>query len=127
LANCPFCSIPRDRLWIDTQHAEAIRDAYPVSEGHTLIVPTKHVISIYDLSVVEYEAVWDLVLQVRQRLVTDLRPDGFNIGVNDGMAAGQTIMHAHVDVIPRWQGDVSDARGGIRWVIPDRAAYWKKP
>ena len=104
----------------------AIRDAYPVSEGHTLIVPSKHVISIYDLSVAEYDAVWDLVSQVRQRLVTDLRPDGFNIGLNDGMAAGQTVMHAHVHVIPRWGGDVSDPRGGIRWVIPNKAPYWEK-
>jgi diadenosine tetraphosphate (Ap4A) HIT family hydrolase len=84
------------------------------------------VFSIYDLIVAEYNAVWDLVSQVRQRLVADIRPDGFNIGLNDGVAAGRTVMHAHVHVIPRWNGDVSDPRGGIRWVIPDKASYWKK-
>jgi diadenosine tetraphosphate (Ap4A) HIT family hydrolase len=125
LTACPFC-IQSDRLWIKTEHAVAIPDAYPVSDGHTLIVPSRHVISIYDLPIVEYEAVWDLVLQVRQRLVANLRPDGFNIGLNDGAAAGQTLMHSHVHVIPRWNGDVSDPRGGIRWVIPDKAPYWKK-
>lgn len=103
----------------------AISDAYPVSEGHTLIVPRRHVMSIYDLADAEYNAVWELVSQVHQRLVTDLRPDGFNIGLNDGVAAGQTVMHAHIHVIPRWNGDVPDPRGGIRWVIPDKASYWK--
>ena len=83
-------------------------------------------ISIYELTVTEQNVIWELVSEVRQRLLTDLKPDGFNIGLNDGLAAGQTVMHAHVHVIPRWSGDVSDPRGGIRWVIADKAAYWKK-
>ena len=83
-------------------------------------------ISIYELTVTEQNVIWKLVSEVRQRLLTDLKPDGFNIGLNDGLAAGQTVMHAHVHVIPRWSGDVSDPRGGIRWVIADKAAYWKK-
>ena len=127
LTTCPFCILQSDRLWMKTEHAVAIRDTYAVSDGHTLIVPSRHVISIYDLPVAEYEGIWDLVSQVRQRLVTDFHPDGFNIGVNDGVAAGQTVMHAHVHVIPRWNSDVPDPRGGIRWVIPDKAPYWKKP
>jgi diadenosine tetraphosphate (Ap4A) HIT family hydrolase len=64
------------------------------------------------------------VSDVRQRLRTDLKPDGSNIGLNGGLAAGQTVMHAHVHVIPRWNGDVPDPRGGIRWVIADKATYW---
>jgi diadenosine tetraphosphate (Ap4A) HIT family hydrolase len=126
LSTCPFCSLPRERLWIETEHAVAIPDEYPVSEGHTLVVPTRHVISIYELTVTEQNVIWELVSEVRQRLLTDLKPDGFNIGLNDGLAAGQTVMHAHVHVIPRWSGDVPDPRGGIRWVIADKAAYWKK-
>lgn len=125
LTTCPFCILQPEQLWIETEHAVAISDAYPVSEGHTLIVPRRHVMSIYDLADAEYNAVWELVSQVHQRLVTDLRPDGFNIGLNDGVAAGQTVMHAHIHVIPRWNGDVPDPRGGIRWVIPDKASYWK--
>ena len=97
-----------------------------MSEGHTLVVPTRHVISIYELTVTEQKVIWELVSEVRLRLLTDLKPDGFNIGLNDGLAAGQTVMHAHVHVIPRWSGDVPDPRGGIRWVIADKAAYWKK-
>jgi diadenosine tetraphosphate (Ap4A) HIT family hydrolase len=126
LSTCPFCPLPRERLWIETEHAVAIPDEYPVSEGHTLVVPTRHVISIYELTVTEQNVIWELVSEVRQRLLTDLKPDGFNIGLNDGPAAGQTVMHAHVHVIPRWSGDVPDPRGGIRWVIADKAAYWKK-
>jgi diadenosine tetraphosphate (Ap4A) HIT family hydrolase len=67
-----------------------------------------------------------LVGEVRQRLLTDLRPDGFNIGFNDGLAAGQTVAHAHIHIIPRRTGDVSDPRGGIRWIVADNAPYWNK-
>ena len=65
-----------------------------------------------------------LVSEVRQHLAEQLSPDGFNIGINDGAAAGQTVMHAHIHVIPRWSKDVADPRGGIRWIIPDKARYW---
>jgi diadenosine tetraphosphate (Ap4A) HIT family hydrolase len=104
----------------------AVADAYPVTDGHTLVVTRRHVASLYELSDTEQEGVWKLVSEVRQRLLTKLKPDGFNIGANDGLAAGQTVMHAHVHVIPRWDADVPDPRGGIRWVIPDKAAYWNK-
>jgi len=124
LFTCPFCFFERKRLRIETEHALAISDAYPVTEGHTLIIPTRHVISIYELTLTEQGLIWALVSEVRQRLLTDLKPDGFNIGLNDGLAAGQTVMHAHVHVIPRWNGDVPDPRGGIRWVIADKATYW---
>ena len=127
LTACPFCTLQRELLWIETEHAVAVRDAYPVSEGHTLIIPHKHVVNIYELSLTEQSMIWELVSEVRTRLLTDLRPDGFNIGLNDGVAARQTVMHAHVHVIPRWNGDIPDPRGGIRWVIPNKAAHWKKP
>ena len=123
LSTCPFCSLPRERLWIETEHAVAIPDEYPVSEGHTLVVPTRHVISIYELTVTEQNVIWELVSEVRQRSLADLNPDGFNIGLNDGQAAGQTVMHAHIHVIPRRMGDVADPKGGVRWVIPDKAPY----
>ena len=126
LSNCPFCFLPRERLWIETEHALAVRDAYPISEGHTLVLPRKHVSTIYELSVTEQNVIWDLVSEVRRHLLADLTPDGFNIGLNEGLPAGQTVMHAHIHVIPRWSGDVPDPRGGIRWVIADKAAYWEK-
>lgn len=123
---CPFCFIDGARIWIETELALAIPDAYPVAEGHTLVVPRKHVSTIYELTVPEQRAIWELVGDVRSRLLAGLKPDGFNIGFNDGLAAGQTVAHAHVHVIPRREGDVPDPRGGIRWVIADNAPYWKK-
>jgi diadenosine tetraphosphate (Ap4A) HIT family hydrolase len=123
---CPFCDSGPDRIWIANEHAIAFPDAYPVTKGHTLVAPHKHVSSIYELTIPEQRCIWDLVAEVRQRLLTELQPDGFNIGVNDGLAAGQTVAHAHVHVIPRRKGDVPDPRGGIRWVVADNAPYWNK-
>jgi diadenosine tetraphosphate (Ap4A) HIT family hydrolase len=105
--------------------AVAIRDRYPVADQHTLIVPRRHVESPFDLSPPEYSALWELVAEVRRALSADAAPDAFTIGLNDGRAAGQTVMHAHVHVIPRRLGDVDDSRGGIRWVIPAKAPYWE--
>jgi len=97
-----------------------------VTDGHMLVIPRKHVSSIYELAIEKQNAVWELVTQVREHLLTGLKPDAFKIGVNDGLAAGQTIEHAHVHIIPRRKGDVPDPRGGIRWIIDDKANYWDK-
>jgi diadenosine tetraphosphate (Ap4A) HIT family hydrolase len=86
----------------------------------------RHVASLYELSAAEQNSVWELVARVREQLLARLAPDGFNIGLNDGPAAGQTVAHAHVHVIPRWKGDISDPRGGVRWVLPAKATYWKE-
>ena len=122
-ADCPFCS---DELAIShrTEIARAIRDRYPVSPGHTLVLPREHVGSVYDLDPPTQAALWELVARVRDDLARDLSPDGFTIGVNDGEAAGQTVEHAHIHVIARFEGDVEDPRGGIRRVRPEQAAYW---
>jgi diadenosine tetraphosphate (Ap4A) HIT family hydrolase len=102
----------------------ALPDAYPVSEGHSLVVPRAHFERLFDAPAEVQAAVWDLVESVRRELTARLRPDGYNVGINEGACAGQTIWHAHVHVIPRFDGDVQDPRGGIRWVIPERARYW---
>jgi diadenosine tetraphosphate (Ap4A) HIT family hydrolase len=122
--NCPFCIVPEDRIWFRTETAYAIPDQYPLSEGHTLVVPRHHLSSLYDLPTEQISSLWNMVGEVRSRLSDRLRPDGFNIGLNDGAAAGQTVLHAHIHVVPRYIGDVEDPRGGVRWVIPERAAYW---
>jgi diadenosine tetraphosphate (Ap4A) HIT family hydrolase len=124
---CPFCNIERSRILLESEQAIAVPDAFPVADGHMLVVPRPHVGSIYELTTSEQRAVWSLVGQVREHLLTGLRPHGFNIGFNEGVAAGQTVEHAHIHVIPRRLGDVPDPRGGIRWVLPDKAAYWRKP
>jgi diadenosine tetraphosphate (Ap4A) HIT family hydrolase len=87
-------------------------------------VPKRHVESFFDLPPGELVQLWDQVSRPRRELDERYHPDGFNIGLNDGSAAGQTIGHAHVRVIPRRKGDVADPRGGVRWVIPGKAKYW---
>lgn len=123
-SNCPFCHPAASRVRLETDVAVAILDGFPVAEGHTLVVPRRHVASLFDLPDEEQAALWRLVARVRADLVTALKPDGFNVGVNDGTAAGQTVPHAHVHVIPRRSGDVPDPRGGVRWVVPGKAPYW---
>ncbi|MCY2928733.1 MAG: HIT family protein [Planctomycetota bacterium] len=123
--NCPFCNLDGPRAWLANGHAVALRDGYPVSEGHTLVIPKQHSPSLFDLPAEVQRAVWELAAEVRKLLVMEFNPDGFNVGINDGEAAGQTVPHAHVHVIPRYDGDVEDPRGGIRWVIPHRAIYWE--
>jgi diadenosine tetraphosphate (Ap4A) HIT family hydrolase len=95
-----------------------------VAEGHTLVAPRWHVASLFELTPPEHAALWALVARARARLLEELAPDGFNVGLNDGVAAGQTILHAYLHLIPRRRGDVPDPRGGVRWVIADRARYW---
>jgi diadenosine tetraphosphate (Ap4A) HIT family hydrolase len=123
---CPFCDLPPDRVLRASTHARALADGYPVTDGHTLVIPTRHVTSLFDLPPDELADIWKLVGEVRAALTASHGPDAFTIGVNDGAAAGQTVGHAHVHVIPRRRGDVPDARGGVRWVIPERAPYWER-
>jgi diadenosine tetraphosphate (Ap4A) HIT family hydrolase len=121
---CPFCHLEASRIRLENEFAAAFHDAFPIAEGHTLVVPKRHVASLFDLSEEEQAALWRLVALVRAKLMAELKPDGFNVGVNDGPAAGQTVMHAHLHVIPRRAGDVADPRGGVRWIVPGKAQYW---
>ena len=123
-ADCPFCDLPPDRILMRDDVGVAFLDSYPVTEGHTLVVPLRHVASVFDLSGSELQALFGLVSEVRTRLAALYRVEHFNIGINDGASAGQTINHAHVHVIPRRPGDVPDPRGGVRWVMPTKARYW---
>ena len=108
-----------------TSHvAIAFFDDFPVTEGHALVAPRHHVESLYQLSAEDQSALWKLVSDVRSLLVQRYTPDGFNIAVNDGTAAGQTIGHAHIHVIPRRVGDSPDPKGGIRKLFPEKERYW---
>jgi diadenosine tetraphosphate (Ap4A) HIT family hydrolase len=126
-SNCPFCNIDASRTVAENPSAIALHDAFPVTAGHTLVVPRQHVTSIFDLAEADQTQLWELVSRVRSILTTRFSPDAFNIGINDGEAAGQTVPHAHVHIIPRYCGDVPDPRGGIRWIIPEKAIYWEAP
>lgn len=123
-ATCPFCHLPAARRWLANDVGLAFFDGYPITEGHALVIPQRHVASIFDLPAVEQAGLWRLVGQVRDELRAKLGPDAFNIGINDGIAAGQTVPHAHIHVIPRRTGDVADPRGGVRWIVPGKAKYW---
>ena len=121
---CPFCHLEKSRITLENDCALAFFDAFPVAEGHLLVIAKRHIACLFDLHDGEQAALWRLVALVRGHLASQLKPDGFNVGVNDGPAAGQTVLHAHVHVIPRRAGDVADPRGGVRWVLPGTARYW---
>lgn len=121
--NCPFCAIDEARVIAENRLACAILDGFPVNPGHALIIPKRHVASWFEASADERLAIMELVDQVKALLDRDHHPDGYNLGINTGAAAGQTVMHLHVHLIPRYQGDVDDPRGGVRFVIPERGSY----
>ncbi len=124
--NCPFCTCPSDRIVAENVFAFAIRDGYPVSPGHTLIIPRRHVGSYFDTVEDERTAMLALMDKEKAKIESELGPHGYNIGINDGHAAGQTVMHLHIHIIPRYLGDLPDPRGGVRWIIPHKADYWSK-
>lgn len=123
-AVCAFCRLPAHRVVADSRHAVLVRDAFPVSPGHSLIITRRHVGSFFELERAERDDALALLEMAKADLQTELHPNGFNIGVNDGPAAGQTIPHLHIHLIPRYTGDLPDPRGGVRWVIPHKADYW---
>jgi len=125
-SSCPFCTFCASGFVLANDHAFAVYDGFPVTPGHSLIIPKRHISSFFEATKEEQAALLDLVTRMRELLVTQRAPDGFNIGVNDGAAAGQTVMHLHIHLIPRYLGDTEDPRGGVRWIMPVKAPYWKK-
>ena len=121
---CLFCEIPSDRIIAENELAFAIRDGFPVTELHTLVIPKRHVSSYFDLGRPEINACNQLLQQIKQETLTGVtNVTGFNIGINDGEDAGQTIFHCHIHMIPRRKNDMDDPRGGVRGVIPDKQRY----
>ena len=121
---CPFCNLNQDRIVDEDHHFVVIRDGYPISPAHTLIIPKRHVGSFFELEEEERQTLFKLLEAAKERLVEEFHPDAFNIGINDGPEAGQTVPHLHIHLIPRYKGDVEDPRGGVRWLIPEKANYW---
>lgn len=122
--NCPFCSLPQERVRASNNDGLMIRDGFPISPGHTLIIPKRHLASFFELTNRERQALFDLLEQAKADIDKEFSPSGYNIGINDGAAAGQTVPHLHIHLIPRYEGDVADPRGGVRWIFPDKADYW---
>jgi len=123
---CAFCTLPESRIIDASEYGVVIRDGFPISPGHTLVMPKRHIGSFFDLNADEREDL--MALLERAKVVTDaeFKPDGYNIGINDGPAAGQTVPHLHIHLIPRYKADLPDPRGGVRWIIPEKADYWSK-
>ena len=117
-SDCPFCRPDRSRVFFDAELVLGLWDAFPVANGHALLVTRRHIASWFDATPQERLALTDGVDAARYAVRQRYTPDGFNIGMNVGVAAGQTIPHLHVHVIPRYTGDVLDRRGGARYVIP---------
>ena len=126
--DCPFCRRIRGRKFLlaTRRTAVAIADAHPVSPGHCLVLPKRHEPDFFELTVDEQGDITELLWELRELLEAEHSTTSFNVGVNAGTAAGQTVDHAHVHLIPRYAGDVPDPRGGVRWVIPQRAPYWEE-
>lgn len=121
---CPFCRAESERKIIASSALSlAFFDGFPVSSGHTLIIPKRHVASFFDLTQDERKDMFDMVDEVKRVLDEKFHPDGYNIGVNIGEAAGQSIFHVHLHLIPRYSGDVPNPRGGVRGVIPQKQNY----
>lgn len=122
----PFLERPASEHVAANDLAFAIRDGFPVSPGHTLGITRRLAATWFDATPEEQVAVMALVNEVRRALDATHQPDGYNVGFNAGEAAGQTVPHLHVHVIPRYRGDRADPRGGVRWVLPDQADYWTR-
>jgi len=121
---CPFCALPFSRIIDSNPFGLVIRDGYPISPGHTLVIPKRHVGSFFELNPEEAADLMSLLRRAKTVLEMEFKPDGYNIGINDGAAAGQTVPHLHIHLIPRYIGDRPDPRGGVRWIIPEKADYW---
>ena len=124
MKDCIFCNLEHSRIEDRNEFFVAIKDLYPVTEGHTLIIPSRHVESFFELSKDEQIAMLDMLSSQKEELSQlDTSITGFNVGINDGEDAGQTIMHCHIHLIPRRKGDMESPRGGVRGVIPGKQSY----
>ena len=124
---CIFCKIRKEELQFENQLSYSTIDSYPVSEFHSLIVPKRHVETYFELSSEEIQACNELILKTKEKILKqDTSVKGFNIGTNAGKIAGQSIMHCHIHLIPRREGDVEDPQGGVRSVIPKKQHYKRK-
>ena len=122
--DCLFCNIPPVRIILENELAYAVRDGYPVTEMHSLIIPKRHIPDYFDLTKEELIACDQLIRSLKDEISnSDNSVNGFNIGMNSGETAGQTIFHCHIHLIPRRTGDVDNPRGGVRNIIPGMGNY----
>lgn len=123
MKDCIFCNL--SKVIVNGQYAYSRLDEFPVSKGHSLVIPKRHVKTIWELTDEELKDLYTIMIQTKNRIEELYKPDGFNIGINEGEAAGQTVEHLHIHLIPRYKGDVIDPTGGVRGVIPHKQKYKK--
>lgn len=124
--DCPFCTLDPERIISETELTITFLDGFPISPGHTLVIPKRHVASFFEVTEIERKELLLALDAAKQVLDHERSPDSYNIGINNGTAAGQTVPHLHIHLIPRFNGDCEDPRGGIRWIFPEKADYWSK-
>lgn len=125
MGDCLFCEwkVHKEKIILENDLAFATYDGYAVSKGHMLFMTKRHVDNFFNITLDERNAIFELVNEAKKMLDEKYRPDGYNIGMNCGIAAGQSVMHIHVHLIPRYNGDVENPRGGVRGVIPQKQNY----
>ncbi len=121
--SCIFCELEKSKIILENDKSISIFDVYPVSKGHMLIIPKNHIETYFGASEEVKSSLWELVENCKKYLDRKFKPDGYNIGINCGEAAGQTVMHLHIHLIPRYKGDIENPRGGVRGVIPEKRIY----
>ena len=123
--DCVFCQIINEQkdIILENDLAVAFYDSFPVSDGHVLIIPKRHCITYFDLTGEEMKAIFELSAKIKELLDNKYHPDGYNIGFNAGVDAGQSVMHCHMHIIPRYKGDVDNPRGGVRKIIKNKTNY----
>lgn len=121
---CPFCVLDPARILAEDELTVVYKDGFPVSPGHTVIIPRRHFATLFEATPAEQAALLAALTRAKTILDERHRPDGYNIGINQGKAGGQSVPHLHIHVIPRYLGDKEDPRGGVRWILPDKAKYW---
>lgn len=121
---CPFCQLDPARILAENALTVVYRDGFPVSTGHTVVIPRRHFATLFEATREEQTALLDALAEAKTIIDRQHQPDGYNIGINHGAAGGQSVPHLHIHLIPRYRGDKEDPRGGVRWVLPDKAKYW---
>lgn len=122
---CPFCSLNSEIIFHEDDLIYGIWDQFPVSPGHALLIPKRHIATWFEATDLEQLSLIRGLKVAKKAIEATYQPDAYNMGINSGAAAGQTIAHLHVHLIPRYLGDSKDPRGGVRHVVPGKAKYWQ--
>lgn len=123
MEKCIFCNNTKKRI-LENELFYSRWDEFPVSKGHSIVIPKRHIESFFDLSDAEVCGLYNLIKRTKEVIDENYHPDAYNLGINDGEAAGRTIHHLHIHIIPRYKGDVENPRGGVRHTIPGKGDYY---